>query len=219
LAVWETGVRVPVFQGAVGAASVWRRPRGCGRREWLRRPSTAAAVPAPSTGHFEAVPQTRATRLSLGPAQARAPGASGLGESAWCRLSRSAGGEREGEAHGPGRPWASSRLHFHSINAARNPEGRPILTHSRLEESRTQAVSVRCVRVGAGRGAAAGGGDRPVSAGRGCWRLPAFSARLEAAQDRAGASPADPALPYARRLLHGLPARPHALRTPAAHAR
>jgi hypothetical protein len=82
-------------------------------REWLRRPSTAAAVPAPSTGHFEAVPQTRATRLSLGPAQARAPGASGLGESTWCRLSRSAGGEREGEAHGPGRPWASSRLHFH----------------------------------------------------------------------------------------------------------
>ena len=55
LALWETGVRVPVFQGTVGAVApkrVWAAaPAGD-----FEVPSMAAAGPAASTGHFEAVP-------------------------------------------------------------------------------------------------------------------------------------------------------------------
>ena len=59
MAVWETGVRLPGSQVAVGAdvrlsASKWLWAASLG--DDFEGPPTAAAGPAPSIGHFEAVP-------------------------------------------------------------------------------------------------------------------------------------------------------------------
>ena len=60
LTVWETGVRVPVFQRPVGAgvrfAGVQAAVGGGGRAGDFEGPSMAAAGLAPSMGHFEAAP-------------------------------------------------------------------------------------------------------------------------------------------------------------------
>lgn len=60
MALWETGVRWPVFQGAVGAgvrSPASKRLWAAGpRKDVFEGPSMAAAGPAASIGHFEAVP-------------------------------------------------------------------------------------------------------------------------------------------------------------------
>ena len=55
LALWETGGRLPVFQGAVGAAGVQAGVGGVPLGDF-EGPSMAAAGPAASIGLFEAVP-------------------------------------------------------------------------------------------------------------------------------------------------------------------